>query len=65
MVRELDRLDPGVRRGRPDDDPGPLERLDVPGVEPVAAPVEALERLQSADLRKPRPGTGVTVRTSP
>ena len=54
MLRQLDRLDAGIRSGRADDDACPLERLDVGGIEPEAAVVVALERLGAADRGEAR-----------
>ena len=56
MLRQLDRLDSCIGSGRADDDPCPLERLDVRGIEPEAAVVVALERLGAADRREARAG---------
>ena len=56
MLRQLDRLDARIRSSRADDHAGPLERLDVGGVEPEAAVVEAVERLGAADRREARAG---------
>ena len=65
MLRELDRLDSRVLRGRPDDDAGALERLDVLRVEAVAAPWKPSNGSVPQISAKRVPGTGVTVRTSP
>ena len=48
--RQLDPLDAGVRRAGGDHHAGRLEPRDEALGEPVAAPVEARERLAAADL---------------
>ena len=58
VVGQLDRLDARVRSGCADNHAGSLERLDVGGVEPVPAVVEALERLAAADLGEARARPG-------
>jgi hypothetical protein len=55
MVAQLDRLDSGVRRVSAHRHAVLGEEWDVLFREPIAAPVEALERLVSADACETRP----------
>jgi hypothetical protein len=55
MIAQLDRLYPGVRCARPDRHTVPGEERNRVVREPVAARVNARERLVPADVRQARP----------